>query len=454
MSQRTTTYAIVTIFMFAFTAMSHSAVAQNVIDRVIAKVGGEYITHSEVNRAFNYAREQNPGMEESNKCFLMEQIIAQKILVNEAKLDSIEVPSGDVESQLDYRMGNIMGMLNGDEEQFELRYGKTVLQAKSDMRTELKQQMLAEKIQQKLISQVSITPKEVVKFYNNIPVDSLPYFSSEVELGELVLKPQVNEEEAEKARVKLEGVRQQILDGTLTFEEAAAKYSMDGSAQQGGDLGMQKRGTFVGEFEATAYNLEIGEMSEVIETEFGYHIIRLDDRRGNLIKARHVLIVPEITQADLDLTKENLERFKSLIESDSLYFEAAVKLFSYKEMPSYNNNGRMQNPNTGDNFFETGDLSPDMYFAIEEMEVGELSNPLEFAGQRGEVMFRLIKLVSRTRPHKASLDQDYSRIQNFAKQSKKSEYFNDWMLEKLRNTYISMDAQYESCPNLIEFLNQ
>jgi len=312
--------------------------------------------------------------------------------------------------------------------------------------------LLAQRIQGKLINEVTITPKEVKEFFSKIPQDSIPFLNAEVEVSEIVRRPIVNEEEKAKAISKLEEIKSTIVSGESTFEEMAQKFSQDGSAREGGDLGWASRGSYVAEFEAAAYELEKGELSDIVESEFGFHIIKLKERRGNSINVQHILIRPEITSEDLGLASDKLDSIRNLVVVDSLPFEYAVTIYSDKKSDNYHNGGRMQNPKTGTAYFETADLPSDIYFKIEDMEVGEISEPIEFFDLRGETLYRIIRLESRTKPHRASLDQDYSRIATFAKESKKNLYYNNWMLEKLNETFIEIDPDLKSCDNLSKWI--
>lgn len=442
------------IISIAFSSLFFSIHAQDskVIDKVIINVGGEYVLYSEMINNYRYLLESTQGRVEVDFCNVVEQTIAQKILVDQAKLDSIEVSSAELEGQLDYRFQSILRQMGGDEARFQEHYGKSVAEMKEDQRDDMEQKILAERIQGKLINEVTITPKEVVEFFDAIPKDSIPFLSSEVEISEIVFKPEVNDIEKEKASSKLLDIRDRILNGEATFEEMAAKFSADGSAQEGGDLGWASRGTYVPEFEASAYSLEKDEISEVVETEFGYHIIKLNERRGNSIRVQHILIRPTITQNDLDMTKSSLDSIRNLVMLDSLPFDYAVRLHSDKKSQNYHNGGRMANPKTGTNYFDTGDLPPDIYFEIEELEVGDISEPMEYLTRTGETMYRVIKLESRTKPHRASLEQDYSRIQSFAKESKKNVYYNKWMIEKMEETFIKVDVDLSTCSNLLKWI--
>lgn len=259
--------------------------AQNdkaVIDRVVAAVGGEIILLSEVQEQFSYAKQQQPDLPAEYLCVSLQNLLVQKLLVNQAKLDSIEVNDDEVENQLNARIDRLMLYFNQDPKAIEEFYGQTIEQIKEQTRTDMRNQLLAERMQAKVTEKATITPAEVQEFFKKIPKDSLPYFNAEVEIREIVYKPKVNPAERAKALARAEEVRLKLTRGE-DFASLAKKYSDDpGSAAQGGDLGLVKRGTFVPEFEAMAYNLEPGQLSPVTETDFGFHVIELIERRGNL----------------------------------------------------------------------------------------------------------------------------------------------------------------------------
>ena len=439
---------------FAILAITSLALAQNMmIDKVIVQVGSELILLSEVEEQFAYASEQKGGIPPEARCQILEQVMAQKLMVNQAKLDSIVVSDPEVETQLDARFERILQMMGGDTKQFEDFYGQTIAQAREGMRSELKGQLLAERMQAQVMNDIVVTPSEVRDFYDRIPKDSLPYFNSEVEVREIVMKPQVNAAEALRARTFLEELKQRILAGE-DFAELAIKYSDDpGSGRLGGDLGTTKRGSFVPAFEAAAYNLEKDELSEIVESEFGYHLIQLIERRGNSLHTRHILIKPEITEADLVKTQMKLDSIANVLNKDSLPFSYAVKLYSNDKVQSFNNAGLLTNPTTGNTFFEIGDLDTDIFFSIDTMEVGEVSQSIPFTDPRGERMFRIVLLQSRTAPHKATLEQDYSKIQKAAINEKKSLFINKWVNGKINTTFVNIASDYEACPNLEKWSN-
>lgn len=419
---------------------------RQIIDKIVGTIGGEFILLSEVEEQFSLMEAQQGVVQPDARCNILDNAILTKLLLNQAKLDSIEVSDGEVEEQLNARIDRILTYMNNDIQQFEEYYGQTIGEVKEQFREDLKNQILTERMRAEIINNVTVTPSEVRTFFNQIPKDSLPYFSSEVEVGEIVYKPKVNAIERQKSIDKLKNIRQQIIDGEATFEEMAARFGDDGTARVGGDLGWSKRGNFVPAFEAAAYKLEKEEISPVIETEFGFHIIQMLERRGNSIHVRHILVKPEITENDLTLARNFLDSVRTLVVEDSLTFSTAVKRFSHEEVQSYNNDGRMVNPSTGNTFFEVGDLDADIYFTIDTMEVGGLSAPFEFTGPTGEAFYRIIVLQSRTKPHTANLQQDYSKIQQAAIQAKKNEFVNEWVLEKAEATFIDIDPMYYGCP--------
>lgn len=442
-------YTLLLFILLAFGSLSGQSY---LIDKVVARVGGENILLSEVEDEYAYMVASKAKISANAKCEILKNLIAQKLIVYQAKLDSVEVTEEDVESQLSFRFESILRQMNGDEAFFEDYYGATVNEMKERFREDQRQKLLAEKMQAKLIDNVSITPAEVTAFYNGIPKDSLPYLSSEVELGEIVLQPQVNDVEKKKALDLAVELKDRIAKGE-DFGTLAGKYSEDPeSAKRGGDLGFAKRGIYVPEFEAAVFTLQPGETSDVVETEFGFHIIQLMERKGNSVRAKHILITPDITQADRDLAKKMLDSIKVQIEIDSMTFEQAVKKHSLKSMPSYSNNGKMKNPNTGNNYFETKDLDPETYFAIDKLNIGDLSKVVEFKDLKGDKMYRLLKLYSKSKPHQANLKQDYDKISYYAKESKKAQYFNTWIEDKMKKAYIDVDVLYMDCPNLAQWI--
>lgn len=448
------------LFSFLFIMMIGSAGFSQekvLIDKVVAQVGGEIILLSDVETEFQFYKSQNKNVEDNAKCLILEQIMAQKLLISQAKIDSIEVSDDMVENQLEMRMQGVLRRMGGDEDLFRQYYGKTVAEMKAIYRDDIRNNLLAEMMQQTLIDKIDITPSEVIDFFNNIPADSLPYFNSEVEISQIIIAPEISETERNKAYEKIRDIKSRLENGD-PFEDLAKRFSDDpGSAARGGNLGWVQRGNFVPRFEATAYTMKKGEISDIVETEYGFHIIQLLERRGNTINTRHILIKPSITTEDMRRAENKLDSIRNLILNDSISFEEAVKEFSDPKSPSYSNNGRMTNPVNQTTFFEMNELQPDIYFSIERLKEGEISEVMETINEMGETRFQILKLLTKTEPHRANLSQDYSKIQMFAKNSKKNEYINKWVENKIKSAYIFVDPKFrESCLNIsqwFEFAN-
>ena len=426
-----------------------------VIDKVIAKVGTESILLSDVESQYAYALDQSPGkITPDVKCEILQSLVGQKLIVNQAKLDSIIIPEEQIESGLDFRIDGVLRQMGGDTELFEEVYGKTVAQMRENLRDDLEQQMLAERMQGEVLNSVAITPKEVKEFFYSIPVDSIPYLSAAVEISEIVAKPEVNDDEKVTALKQILEIRKRVISEEASFEELAKKYSDDpGSGSRGGDLGYAERGLYVQEFEAAAFSLEENEISDPVETVHGFHVIKMIDIRGNKIHVKHILIKPDITEADRDLAKIKLDTIRKQIIDGKYKFAEAVKKFSLEDVPSFHNNGRIQNQKTGKPMFETSELPSEIYFAIEDLKVGDITETLDYPLPTGETYYRLISLDYKERPHKASLEEDYNKILQFAKESKKSSYFATWLEDKLAKTFIEIDKTYLNCPNLDKMIS-
>lgn len=419
-----------------------------VLEELAAKLGGEILLSSELLSNLDYQTAVSGGLSQQDSCETIQVLMMNKLMVDQAKLDSIVIPDAQVEQELDRKIQYIIQTMNGDIERFQNYYGKNVSQVKKMMRKDMMEQAQARQMQASILSDVKITPREVIEYFESLPKDSLPYFNSEVEIGELVMFPEVSQEEREKAIALAVQIQNKIEAGE-NFNTLARTYSDDpGSARIGGDLGWQTRGTFVPEFEAAAFNLEDGEISDIVESEFGFHIIRLKDRRGNRIHVEHILIRPEITDADVEKTKEKLDSIRTLILRDSLPWEIAVRRFGSDKVQSFHNGGRVTNPQSGNTFFPTPALETDVYFAIDTMETGGITAPLEVDnGSRNEGYLKLVKLFSRSKPHTANLGEDYDKIKTAAIKQRQDQYLFKWLHDKIASTYIYINPRYlPDCP--------
>ena len=442
------TYSIAGMMMF-FALVTTFVSAQDtlILDKIIAKVGGEVIFYSDLESEMVSLREHKMPAGKNEACTMLESLLAQAMMVHYAKIDSVEVSDDEVNSEIDQRMNQILAYMNNDRKRFQEVYGQTVSEMRDQVREDMERKLQGDRMQAKIMENVDVTPSEVVEFYNSVPRDSMPYFNAEVELAELVMTPKVNPDEKIKALEKITKILQQVRAGE-DFAALARKYSDDGSAKTGGDLDWTVRGSFVPEFEASAFQLEKDHVSEVVETEYGYHIIQLLDRRGNSIHTRHILIRPRITEEDKAKTKTTLDSIRHLVEMDSLTFAQAVLKFGDKKVQSYSNNGRLINPKTNNTFYEIADVDSEIFFSIDTISVGEITPPLEYRSPIGDNYYKIVQLQSRSKPHQANLQQDYSRIQEIAKVNKKNFAFSEWIEKHIPNTFIMIDSYYQYCPNI------
>lgn len=452
---KTIVYPLSLLVSFVIILLSNSLYAQSdaLIDEIVGVVGNKIVLHSDIEIQYQQSLAQGMSPDESVKCQIFDQLMMEKLLVNQAELDSLVVTEDEIETELDNRFRYYISLL-GSEEKFEEYFNKTVLEFKDEFRPEVQQILLAKRMQEDIVSTVKVTPAEVKEFFNEIPNDSLPYFNAEVQVGEIVFNPIITKEAKEVAKAQLRDFKARILSGQNTFEELAETYSKDpGSAAQGGNLGLQSRGTYVKEFEAAAFGLKNkDDMTDIVETQFGFHLIRLIERIGNNINLQHILIKPNISTADFDLTKTKADSVRMLIVNDSISFIEAVDEYSEDEN-SQSVAGSLVNRQTGTTYFEMDQLDPDVFFAVESLKEGEISQPTLIKAPDGSKQYKIFIIQSRTVPHRANLEDDYSRIQEFAQQQKQNEAMNKWIAEKVENTFVRLNDQYSSCSSMIKWDN-
>ncbi len=417
-----------------------------IVDQVIAVVGGNIVLESEVEAQYMQYKMQEGipagGSSEEIKCSLLETMLYQKLLLNQAELDSVEVSDGQVEGEMDRRLRHYISMI-GSPDKFEEYYGKSIVEFKEELREQVRELIRVETVQQTITANVKITPSEVRSFFRKIPNDSLPLINSEVQMAQVVKLPPINYEEIEKVKNKLREFRLRVINGE-TFATLAILYSEDpGSAKNGGELGLFGRGEMFPAFEASAFTLKKGEVSEIVETEAGYHILQLIERRGEYINVRHILLRPKVSPLDLAKAKIELDSIADLIEDGEYTFEECVQEFS--DDPSKNNGGLLINPMTGTSLFDSDQMDPKVFFVVDKLEVGEISSPVQFQTMDGKDAYRILFLKSRTDPHKANLKQDWDKIQEWALEDKKQQEIGNWIAEKSQNTYIKINDEFDGC---------
>jgi peptidyl-prolyl cis-trans isomerase SurA len=415
-----------------------------VIDRVVAVVGKSIVLESDIqNQYLNYKLQREiRGSITDMKCRIIEEILFQKLMVTQAEVDSIVVSEVQVEADLDRRLSGFIQQF-GSQEKMEEYYNKSIAEIKKELYEIVHEQMLAQQVQSGIVSGVDVTPSEIRTFYKSIPEDSIPLIKTEYVIAEIVKNPPISIDEKLRVKEQLIGVRKRILEGS-SFSTLAIMYSQDpGSANKGGELGFYGRGQLYPEFEAIAFKLKEGEISNIIETEAGYHIIQMIERKGDYVNVRHILLSPKVSPEDLEIAKNELDSIANLIKSDSITFDEAVSQFSEGE--NVNNGGLIINPYTMSTTFEAEQLDPQVSFVIEKMEVGEISNPVPMKTEDNNDAFRIVLLKRRTQPHKANLVDDYTKIREWALQNKQMETMGDWIEDKSKDTYVKIIDEYKSC---------
>lgn len=441
-------FTILLLGIFAFIGVKTSFSQVESLDKIIAIVGDKIILNSELEAAVaDYSRE-NAGVQEDLNCLLLSQYLAQKVMIEQAERDSIIVSDEEIEGNLDNRIRYFIAQY-GSEEKLEEVSGKSVYQLKDEFRGMFRDKLTADRMQQTIIGGVKITPQEVRAFYDKIPKDSLPFFPSMLEVGQIVFKPDVNKEVESYAIEKLENVRKEIVSGKASFDVMAGIHSEDpGSKDNGGDLGIIGRDELVSEFAAAAFRLQNGEISQVVKTPFGFHIIQMMNRQGEKAKLRHILIKPLITSDMVKVTLAKADSVRANLVAGKLVYSEAVGKYS-KDDKTKLTGGMLTEPQTGGSLIAPESLEPSIALMVNDMKPGEYSQPHEFVDeQSGDRLVRIVYLKNRTEPHRANLKDDYSRIQNVAFEEKKNKYLQQWLDDKIDGFYIKLDDSYQTCPNL------
>jgi peptidyl-prolyl cis-trans isomerase SurA len=437
-------------FLVLFLGILLSVSAQKTTaDKVVAVVGDNIVLQSEVEVQYNQQLSQLQGVapEPDLRCKIFDGLLLDKMFLTQANLDSLVSTPDEVDAELERRVRYFISLF-GSKEKLEEYYGKSINELKDEFTDDIKNQLLSDKMKAKVFSGLKVTPQEVKEFYNKIPKDSVPYFNSELELAQIIMLPKVSDEQKEIAMKKIKKIQKEIKEGG-DFSLQAILYSEDpGSASDGGNLGIIDRGELVPDFEAAAYKLNEKQMSDIVETPFGYHLIMLDEKRGNKLKLRHILIKPKTNGADMARIHEKMDTLQSQLVKGDVSLREAVKEFSDDEA-SKSMGGTMLNPKTGTPYFEKSEVDGTLIFTLDRMKVGEYSEVLPYTtmDKTGEQKqgYRIIYLKSESKPHKASLEEDYSKIQSAAKQKKQQDELAKWIALNKDHVYIRIDDEYKNC---------
>lgn len=433
--------ALICLFLNSF-AQKHN------VDKVAAVVGNNIILLSDLNQQYTqYLYQGNPPNEDI-KCKILQQTLTQKLLKQQAEIDSVMVEEAQVDDEVNKRMRYSMQRAGG-QERLEQFLNKSVLQYKDEIRPSVKDELIANKMQGKITENINVTPMEVEKYYKSLG-DSLPEFNTEVEVGEIVLDPKLSKAEKQRFHDKIEALRLRIKGGD-DFGVLAKTYSEDpGSSSDGGDLGFFDRSTMAKEFTAWAFKLKAGEISPVFETEFGFHILQVIERRGEQVHARHILIRPATTPESLTRLKLHADSVYKNIMSKKLSFAAAASLYSDDKATKYNG-GMMLNAEdvqSRSTFIPVDKLDPSVFLVIDSMKVGGISAPNLYTAADGKQGYRLLYLKSKIPPHKANMAQDFPKIRDAAQSDKINRTLSEWFEKRRESTYIKIDDEFNTCSEL------
>ncbi len=430
------------LFLLAISLMPRA----QVIDEVIWVVGDEAILRSEVEEERLRAQYEGQSIPGDPYCFIPEQLAIQKLFLHQAVLDSIEANESSVSHQVDMRLNYYINQI-GSKEKMEEYFRKTSSEIREEMMTSVRNQMIIQQMQQKLTADIKPTPADIRRYYNSLSLDSLPMMPAQVEVQILSFEPPVPIEEIERVKQRLREFTDRVQSGSADFSMLARLYSEDTeSAKRGGELGFVGRGQLVTEFADVAFNLsDPKRVSRIVQTEYGYHIIQLIEKKGERINCRHILLRPRISATDKVNAIQKLDSIRQQILVDSLQFEQAVIRFS-QDKNTVMNAGLMINPNTGSSRFEYQDLAPEIAKQIYSLKEGEISQPFVMMDQtKNREVCAIVKVKKKTDIHRANLTDDFQAIKSMLEAKLGDELIHDWILKKQKTTYIQIDPEWQGC---------
>lgn len=428
--------------------------AQNnrqIIDRIAAVVGDEIVLQSEVIKNMQNVPGGDSLSTEEKKCRTLAKTIQKKLLLTKAKADSVNVKSSRVEAELNRRIQFFVQQI-GSRQKLEEYYDRSIPEIRENFRQPVQELLRTQRMKQKLLKDVAVSPKEVKEYFHSMPQDSIPYFNTQVKLAQIVRKPKPTDQQREKAQKRLRELRKRIVEEGESFDNLAILYSDDErTATKGGDLGMKKQSAFNKRFSAAAMQLEKGEISPVIETDDGFHIIKLLERKGEKIHVKHILKKPKVNRKSKQQTRQFLDSVKQLVLNDTFTFAQAAVEFS-EDKQTRQNGGLITNQKTGATKLPVEQLNSKMFFNADTMEVGSISNPLPMGQGNKTEGFRIIQIKEKTPPHRANLEQDYPRLKRMALEDAKQQKLEDWYTDYADKTYLKIKSSATNCKAIRKYL--
>lgn len=435
------------ILVIGYWLLAIGCLAQdNIIDEVIWIVGEEAILRSEVEEERLRAQYEGQPIPGDPYCVIPEQLAIQKLFLHQAELDSIEANESSVSSQVDMRMNYYISQI-GSKEKMEEYFRKTSSEIREEMMTSVRNQMIIQQMQSKLTEGIQPTPAEVRRYFNSLSIDSLPTIPAQVEVQILSIQPPVPVEETERIKSQLREFTERVTSGNADFSMLARLYSEDTeSAKRGGELGFVGKGQLVSEFADVAFNLtDPKRVSRVVETEYGFHIIQLIERKGERINCRHILLKPRVSYMDKQNAITRLDSIRSLIMADSLSFELAVARFS-EDKSTMMSGGTMTNPNAGTSKFEYQELPPEIARQIYNMKEGDISTPFTMIDRtKNKEVCAIVRLKTKRDSHKANLTNDFQTIRDMLTQKLSAETIDKWIRQKQKEVYVHIDPNWRGC---------
>lgn len=414
-----------------------------VVDKIISKVDNYIVLKSELDKAFQEYVSNGGSPSSEARCQFLAMLIRNKLMMAKAEIDSIVVADTEVDANTQRRMDLILAQYGGSPVDLENKFGKTLEQIRLELRDQIREQMVVNEMQRHITKDLTVTPSEIRRFFSRIPKDSLPFFSAEAEVAQIVKIATVSDSQKEETKSQLIELRNRLLAGE-DFATLAKKYSADPSVTvNGGDMGFVGRGMMVPEFEAASFKLKPMEISMPVETSFGFHIIQLMERRGNEYHSRHILMSPSPSPEDLEVAKKFLDSLRTVINTGAITFQKAAK--EYSDDVETKANGGFFSDDEGGTRISVDELDPVVFFAIDSMKVGTISSPLVYRTDIGKDAVRILYYKSRTSPHLASLKDDWQRIQSATLNQKQNRTLEKWFDKARQDVFISIDPAYDFC---------
>ncbi|MBN2634688.1 MAG: peptidylprolyl isomerase [Prolixibacteraceae bacterium] len=431
--------------IFILLLIAGNSVAQDkVIDQVVAVVGGNYILKSDIENMNMSQQAQGITSEGDMKCEILENFLVDKLLVAEAELDTlIEVTPSEANMQVDRQIQMYITYL-GSEKAVEDEFGKSIVELRAELQGSMRDQLMSQKMREKIVADVEVTPSEVRYYYRNLNRDELLTIPTQYEYQQITIQPRIDIEEENRVKAELREIKRRIENGS-SFAAMAIAYSEDGSAKDGGVIGYLGRAQLDPAYASAAFSLKGDNISNVVKSQFGYHIIQLVDKKGEKVNTRHILIKPKISAEAKELAYNQLDSLANMLRNNEIAFNQAAQLFSY-DTNSKNNGGVVINPNTMSSKFSAEELDPDVSKVLTSMEINEISKPFEtIDSESHQTVYKIIKLTNKIDSHKANLQEDYQQLAEDFLINKKEEVFEKWVKERQAETYIRIDATYANC---------